>query len=47
MFRFCEGTRKENDFWKSVLFSDESKFDVFGTDGRVMVWRKPNKQMET
>jgi len=34
------------DFWKSVLFSDESKFNIFGSDGRVMVWRKPNKQMD-
>jgi len=37
---------KVNDFWKSVLFSDESKFNIFGSDGRVMVWRKPNKQMD-
>jgi transposase len=37
---------KGNDFWKSVLFSDESKFNIFGSDGRVMVWRKPNMQMD-
>lgn len=29
---------KGNDFWKSVLFSDKSKFNIFGSDGRVMVW---------
>ncbi|VVC27140.1 Paired domain,Homeobox domain-like,Winged helix-turn-helix DNA-binding domain [Cinara cedri] len=25
---------------------DENKFNIFGSDGRVMVWRKPNKQMD-
>ena len=34
-------------FWNSVLFSDEDKFNIFNSDGRVMVWRKPNAQMET
>ncbi|KAJ4447136.1 hypothetical protein ANN_09137 [Periplaneta americana] len=28
------------------LFSDESKFNVFGSDGRQMVWRKPKEEME-
>ena len=30
-------------FWESVLFTDESKFNVFSSGGRVKVWRKPNK----
>ncbi|GFT34059.1 transposable element Tcb1 transposase [Trichonephila clavipes] len=25
-----------------VIFSDESKFNIFGSDDRRMVWRKPN-----
>ncbi|GFT20106.1 transposable element Tc1 transposase [Trichonephila clavipes] len=29
-------------FWNKVIFSDESKFNIFGSDGRHMVWRKPN-----
>lgn len=33
---------KENSFWDQVLFTDESKFNIFGSDGRRMVWRKPN-----
>jgi hypothetical protein len=33
------------DFGKSVLFSDESKFNIFYSNGRVMMCRKPNKQM--
>lgn len=32
-------------FWESVLFSDKSKFNIHGSDGRVMVWRKPNQHM--
>ena len=32
-------------FWESVLFSDESKFDIHKSDGHVVVWRKPNQQM--
>lgn len=30
---------KSTDFWKSVLFSDESKFNIRGSDGRKYVWR--------
>ncbi|GFV16091.1 transposable element Tc1 transposase [Trichonephila clavipes] len=31
---------KDFDFWKTVVFTDESKFNGFGSDGRVRVWRK-------
>ncbi len=27
-------------FWNSVLFTDQSKFSIFGSDGRAHVWRK-------
>ncbi|GFW52867.1 transposable element Tc1 transposase [Trichonephila clavipes] len=33
---------KTNNFWKKVIFSDESKFNIFGSDDRCTVWRKPN-----
>ncbi|GBM77839.1 hypothetical protein AVEN_132204-1 [Araneus ventricosus] len=33
-------------FWNSVLFVDESKYNVFGNDGKQMVWRKPNSELE-
>lgn len=36
---------KDFSFWKNVLFTDESKFNLFGSDGRVNVWRKPNQEM--
>ncbi|GFX87299.1 transposable element Tcb2 transposase [Trichonephila clavipes] len=29
-------------FWNEVIFSNESKFNIFGSDGRRMVWRKTN-----
>ncbi|GFU38727.1 transposable element Tc1 transposase [Trichonephila clavipes] len=33
---------KPQQFWNDVIFSDESKFNIFGSDGRRMVSRKPN-----
>ncbi|GFT31389.1 transposable element Tc1 transposase [Trichonephila clavipes] len=33
---------KPQQFWNEVIFSDESKFNIFGSDGRRMVWRKHN-----
>lgn len=37
---------KKEDFWNRVIFSDESKYNIFGSDGRRMVWRKKNTEME-
>jgi transposase len=37
---------KDMDFWKSVIFTDESKFNLFGSDGRAMVWRQPNTELD-
>lgn len=37
---------KGMDFWKLVLFTDESKFNIFGYDGKAKVWRKPNTAMD-
>ncbi|GFV85978.1 transposable element Tcb1 transposase [Trichonephila clavipes] len=33
---------KTDNFWKKVIFSDEIKFNIFRSDGRRIVWRKPN-----
>lgn len=38
---------KPDDFWKNVIFLDESKFNIFGSDGRRFVWRQPNTALET
>lgn len=37
---------KDNDFWCQVLFSDESKFNIYRSNGRILVWRKPNTELE-
>lgn len=37
---------KDYEFWKNVIFVDESKFNLFGSDGRVNVWRKPNEELD-
>lgn len=39
---------KNNDFsfWNQVLFSDESKFNLFRSDGQSYVWRKPNEELK-
>ena len=33
-------------FWDQVLWNDESKFNLFGSDGRVMVWRAPQEAFD-
>lgn len=35
-----------HDFWKKVVFTDESKFNLFKSDGRVTVWRKRNCELD-
>ncbi|GFX80625.1 transposable element Tcb2 transposase [Trichonephila clavipes] len=37
---------KTDNFWKKVIFTDESKFNIFGSDGRRTVWRKPNTALD-
>ncbi|GBN98448.1 Transposable element Tc1 transposase [Araneus ventricosus] len=36
---------KDISFWESVIFVDESKFNIFGSDERITVWRKPHKEL--
>lgn len=33
------------DFWRKVIFSDESKYNIFGSDGRLRVWRRPGEAL--
>lgn len=37
---------KSPEFWKQVIFSDESKYCIFGIKGRQIVWRKPGTALE-
>lgn len=32
--------------WKNFIFSDESKFNIFGSDGKQIVWRKANTELQ-
>lgn len=36
---------KDESFWDRVIFVDESKYNVFGNDGKERVWRKPNMEL--
>lgn len=36
---------KPQTFWDSILWTDESKFNVFGSDGRRRVWRYPKEAL--
>ncbi|GBM34407.1 hypothetical protein AVEN_158005-1 [Araneus ventricosus] len=36
---------KDISFWESPIFADESKFNIFGSDRRIGVWRKPNEEL--
>lgn len=33
-------------FWNRVVWSDESKFNLFGSDGKIMVWRTPKEEWD-
>ena len=36
---------KPQEFWDSVIWSDESKFNLFCTDGAVKIWRKSREEL--
>ncbi|GBM70546.1 Transposable element Tc1 transposase [Araneus ventricosus] len=36
---------KPETYWNNVLFADESKFNIFGSDGRIMVSRRKNEEL--
>jgi hypothetical protein len=35
---------KDMDYWKHVLWSDETKINLFGSDGVKRVWRQPGEE---
>ncbi len=35
---------KDMDYWNHVLWSDESKINLFGSDGVKRVWRQPGDE---
>jgi len=36
---------KDEDYWENVIFSDESKFELFGNKRHVIVWRRRGKSI--
>lgn len=44
--RFAKDHRnKDLSFWNKVIFTDESKYNIFRSDGRSFVWRRPNEEL--
>ncbi len=42
---FAEDTQtKDMDYWNHVLLSDETKINLFGSDGVKRVWRQPGEE---
>lgn len=39
-----EHLKKSLDFWKMIICSDDSKFNLFSSEGKKYVWRKPNTE---
>lgn len=37
---------KPQEFWDRMIYTDESKFNIFQSDGRSYVWRKKNTELE-
>ncbi len=35
---------KDMDYWNHVLWSDETKINLFGSDGVKRVWRQPGEE---
>ena len=33
--------------WSQVIFSDESKFNLVGSDGKQYCWRRPGEEFDT
>ena len=38
--------RRSLDFWNTVAWSDESKFHLFESDGRTMMWRSRDEEFD-
>lgn len=41
-----EYIQKVKSWWNDVIFDDESLYKVFGSNGRKMVWRRPNQELQ-
>ena len=41
-----EHVDKPGSFWRNILWSDKSKFNIFGSNGRRRVWRKKGEALK-
>ncbi|GFT64804.1 transposable element Tcb2 transposase [Trichonephila clavipes] len=41
-----ENEKQDRNYWNSVIFSDESKLNIHGSDGHQKVWRQANAALE-
>ncbi|CAB4484115.1 unnamed protein product [Rhizophagus irregularis] len=41
--KWCKDKKNWAEEWKQVLWSDESRFALFQSDGRARVWRSPRE----
>jgi transposase len=41
-----DNLNKDNSYWKRILWSDESKFNLFGSDGKIKVWRRVGEELK-
>lgn len=37
---------KDEKGWGNVIFVGKKKFNIFGSDGSALVWRKPNEELK-
>lgn len=42
----CNHYFLDDTWWHDAIFTDESRFNIFGLEGRVMVWRKENEELK-
>ncbi|GBO29937.1 Transposable element Tc1 transposase [Araneus ventricosus] len=40
-------SNKPETYWNKVLFADENKCNTFGSNGRIMVWRRKNEELNS
>ena len=38
---------KSETHWNDVLFANENKFNIFGSDGRIIVWRRKHEELHS
>jgi len=45
-FKWCVDRKSWNQEWKYIIWSDESRFNLYENDGRQRVWRQPKEKYD-